>query len=84
MAHRLSPEAETDLDEIWPYVAKETGVEIADRLIDSIAERFWLISCTLTLAAGATMISAPACRAFQSANTSSSTAGKAKTCSYSA
>jgi hypothetical protein len=25
MAHRLAPRAETDLDEIWYYVAKESG-----------------------------------------------------------
>jgi hypothetical protein len=34
MAHRLAPRAETDLDEIWCYVAKESGsIEIANRLI---------------------------------------------------
>jgi hypothetical protein len=37
MAHRVAPEAEAELDNIWYYVAKESGsVEIADRLIDSI------------------------------------------------
>lgn len=37
MPHRLAPEAEGDLDEIWLYTAKESGsVEIADRLVDSI------------------------------------------------
>jgi plasmid stabilization system protein ParE len=25
MAHRLAPRAERDLDEIWLYVAKESG-----------------------------------------------------------
>jgi toxin ParE1/3/4 len=45
MAHRLAPEAETDLDDIWYYVAKESGsIEIADRLIDSITERFYLLA----------------------------------------
>jgi toxin ParE1/3/4 len=44
MAHRLAPRAETDLDEIWYYVAKESGsIEIANRLIDSIADRFFLL-----------------------------------------
>lgn len=44
MAHRLSPRAEADLDEIWLYVARESGsVETANRLIDVITERF----CTL-------------------------------------
>jgi toxin ParE1/3/4 len=33
-------------DNIWYYVAKESGsLEIADRLIDSITERFYLLAC---------------------------------------
>jgi toxin ParE1/3/4 len=45
MAHRVSPQAEVELDEIWHYIAKESGsTEIADRLIESIAERFYLLS----------------------------------------
>jgi toxin ParE1/3/4 len=41
MAHRLAPHAERDLDDIWLYVAKESGsIEIANRLIDTITERF--------------------------------------------
>jgi plasmid stabilization system protein ParE len=45
MPHRLASEAEADLDEIWLYTAKESGsVEIADRLIDSITERFLLLA----------------------------------------
>lgn len=44
MPHRLAPEAEGDLDEIWFYTAKESGsIEIADRLIDSISERFYVL-----------------------------------------
>ena len=44
MPHRLAPEAEGDLDEIWLNTARESGsVEIADRLIDSITERFFLL-----------------------------------------
>jgi hypothetical protein len=45
MAHRLAPEAEAEveLDEIWYYIAREScSVEIADRLIDSITDRFFL------------------------------------------
>jgi toxin ParE1/3/4 len=46
MAHRVAPEADAELDNIWYYVAKESGsVEIADRLIDSITERFYLLAC---------------------------------------
>jgi plasmid stabilization system protein ParE len=45
MAHRLAPGAQTDLDEIWFYLAKESGsIEIANRLIDSIADRFFLLA----------------------------------------
>jgi toxin ParE1/3/4 len=48
MAHRLAPEAETDLDEIWLYTAQESGdPEIADRLIDSITNRFFLLATHL-------------------------------------
>jgi toxin ParE1/3/4 len=46
MAHRVVPQAEAELDNIWYYVAKESGsVEIADRLIESITERFYLLAC---------------------------------------
>lgn len=45
MAHLLAPEAATDLDNIWYYIAKESGsLERADRLIDAITERFYLLS----------------------------------------
>lgn len=43
MAHRLSPEAEVDLDELWYYVASNASVEIADRLVDSLTTRFFLL-----------------------------------------
>ncbi len=45
MAHRLAPSAEGDLDDIWYYVAKESGsLDIANRLIDSITDRFFLLA----------------------------------------
>jgi toxin ParE1/3/4 len=45
MAHRVAPAAERDLDEIWYYVAKESGsFDIADRLIDTISGRFFLLA----------------------------------------
>ena len=45
MAHQVAPQAEAELDSIWYYVANESGsIEIADRLIDSITERFLLLS----------------------------------------
>jgi len=55
MAHRVARPAANDLDEIWYYVAKESGsVEIADRLIDSITNRFLLSPAILTWAVPAT------------------------------
>jgi toxin ParE1/3/4 len=45
MAHIRSPLADFDLDSIWYFVATESGsLEIADRLIDSITERFLLLA----------------------------------------
>ena len=44
MGFRLLPEAEAELDDIWLYVARDSGsIEIANRLIDTITERFWLL-----------------------------------------
>jgi len=80
MAHRVAPEAEAELDNIWYYVAKDSGsIEIADRLIDSIprASTFWPVFRTSD--AAATRICALACAAFPSASTSSSTAWKGRT-----
>ena len=45
MPHRLAPEAAAELDDIWYYVAKESGsIEIADPLIDSLTDRFFLLA----------------------------------------
>lgn len=45
MAHRIAPQAETDLNDIWYYIARESGsVEIANRLIDSLTKRFLLLA----------------------------------------
>jgi toxin ParE1/3/4 len=45
MAHLRSPEAEVDLDDVWYYVAKQSGsIEIAERLVDSITDGFFLLS----------------------------------------
>ncbi len=41
--YRVSKEAENDLDEIFAYWAEWASLEIADRLIDAIIERFWLL-----------------------------------------
>src|SRR5262245_58084376 len=44
MAYRLAPQAEADLEDIAFYIFLESGsIEIADRLIESITERFDLL-----------------------------------------
>jgi len=43
MRYRVSPAADRDLDDIFAYWAKRASPETADRLIDSIVERFWLL-----------------------------------------
>ena len=45
MRIRLAPQALSDLDEIWIYVAQKSGnAEIATRLIGSISRRFELLA----------------------------------------
>jgi toxin ParE1/3/4 len=45
MAHRLAPQARADLDDIWEYIASESGdMAIADRVIDAISARFMLLA----------------------------------------
>jgi plasmid stabilization system protein ParE len=43
MRYRVSGDAERDLDEIFVYWAKRATLEIADRIVDRITERFWLL-----------------------------------------
>lgn len=45
MAHRVAPEAEAELDDVWYYTAKASGsIEISDCVIDSITDRFFLLA----------------------------------------
>ena len=45
MAHQRAPSADFDLDDIWYYVAKESGsIERAQHFIESITDRFYLLS----------------------------------------
>jgi toxin ParE1/3/4 len=45
MAHRLSPEAEGELDDIWYYIATESGsMDVADRFIEGLTRRFYLLA----------------------------------------
>jgi plasmid stabilization system protein ParE len=44
MRHRLSELAESDLREIWRYVAADTSVERADRLLEAIGDGLDLLA----------------------------------------
>ena len=45
MALRVATEVEAELDEIWSHVATESGdADIAERLINSIADHFFMLS----------------------------------------
>jgi len=81
MAHRVAPEVEAELDNNWYYVAKESGsIEIADRLIDSITERFFLLACHPHIGRHRDVDLCLACVVFPWANMSSSIAPKSRTC----
>jgi toxin ParE1/3/4 len=42
---RLAPEAEGELDEIWLYIARQSGsIDIATRVVEKITGRFWLLA----------------------------------------
>jgi toxin ParE1/3/4 len=42
---RILPTAEAELDDIWLYIARESGsIDIANRLIDGLTERFFLLA----------------------------------------
>src|SRR2546428_5314257 len=43
MRYRVSRDAKQDLDGIFHYWAKRAGLDVADRLVDSITDRFWLL-----------------------------------------
>jgi toxin ParE1/3/4 len=45
MAVRYASQVEEELDEIWIYVAQESGsTDIANRMVDSITDHFFLLS----------------------------------------
>jgi toxin ParE1/3/4 len=45
MVLRIAAGVEAELDEIWSYVATESGdADIADRLINSITDHFFMLS----------------------------------------
>jgi toxin ParE1/3/4 len=45
VGHLRSPQADSDLDDIWYYITAKSGsIDIADRLIDSLIDRFELLA----------------------------------------
>jgi toxin ParE1/3/4 len=45
MAYRLAPQALADLDNIWDYIAEESGHTVAaDGVVDAIIKRFHLLN----------------------------------------
>lgn len=43
MRYRVSEDAQRGLDEIFLYCSERASLEVADRLIDNITDRFWLL-----------------------------------------
>lgn len=43
MRYRVTSQAEKELDEIYLYWAERASIEAAERLIDGIVDRFWLL-----------------------------------------
>jgi toxin ParE1/3/4 len=42
---RLAPKAEAELDDIWLYIARESGsIDIATRIVEKITNHFWLLA----------------------------------------
>jgi toxin ParE1/3/4 len=45
MNYRLSCQAEAQLDDIWLYIARESGsIDTAVRVVQNISDRFWLLA----------------------------------------
>jgi len=65
MGHRRSAQADSDLDGIWYYTATKSGSpDIADRLIDSITDRFLLLAIHPNLGRGRDEDLLPGLRSF--------------------
>ena len=83
MTHRVSVQAEADLNDIWYYIANESsGLEIADRLIDSITDRFYLLACRPHIGRPRDKDLRPGLRSFPVAKLSSFTASKRQPCLF--
>jgi plasmid stabilization system protein ParE len=75
MGYRLSPQAATDLQEIWDYIAEQSGrTRTATQQLEAIALRFPFLADHPFAGRRAMMISARVEEAFRRADTSSSIA----------
>lgn len=81
MGHLRTAQADSDLDEIWFYVAKRSGSpETADRLIGIITRRFYLLATHPNLGRRRDHDLRPGLRSFPSANMSFYAASTMRTC----
>jgi len=81
MAHRVAQRAEADLDDIWLYAAKESSsIEIANRLIDTITDRFFTLARFPYMGRSREGNFGPDTEAFRLENMSLCTVSKTRTC----
>src|SRR5215469_10198684 len=74
MRYRRTAQAEADLDHIWLYIATQSGsIEIADRFLDSIVDRFLLLAAHPYIGRRRDDDLRTGIRSFQRETTSSST-----------
>ena len=77
MAQLRAPSADADLDDIWDFIATESGnLETADRFVESLTKRFYLLASNPTFDA-AGMIYRPDCVASPYRSRSSSNEAEA-------
>ena len=65
MAHRRTPQADSDLDNIWNYIASKSGsLDITNRFIASITDRFFLLASHPNIGRGRDEDLLPGLRSF--------------------
>jgi plasmid stabilization system protein ParE len=70
MVHRFAPQARAELNNIWNYIARESGnLAAADGVIDTITERFYLLAEFPYIWVALATICNPDCAAFRSGST---------------
>jgi plasmid stabilization system protein ParE len=80
MGHRRTPQADSDLDDIWYYVAtKSASLDAAGRFVDSLTDRFFLLASHPHIGRARGEDLRPG-EGFPWESTSSSTVSRIKTC----